>query len=106
MSFSGRVLKVTEKSLFSSLLSTQQSSLPVLFPDTCYRFNSGGDPAAIPDLTYEAYKKTYETFYTPQNARGQVQKIVGVAAGYRINGFIRVGHGVQKGVHRRRQALF
>lgn len=47
----------------------EQGISQLLFPDTCYRFNSGGDPAAIPDLTYEAYKKTYETFYTPQNAR-------------------------------------
>lgn len=41
----------------------------LLFPDNCYRFNSGGDPAVIPDLTYEQYKDTYKRFYHPSNAR-------------------------------------
>ena len=26
-----------------------------LFPDTCYRFVSGGDPVHIPELTYEQF---------------------------------------------------
>lgn len=41
----------------------------LLFPDTCYRFNSGGDPREIPDLTYEQYVQTYRRFYHPSNAR-------------------------------------
>ncbi|MDD6161022.1 MAG: insulinase family protein [Oscillospiraceae bacterium] len=41
----------------------------LLFPDTCYRFNSGGDPAHIPDLSYEQYVDTYRRFYHPSNAR-------------------------------------
>ena len=41
----------------------------LLFPDTCYRFNSGGDPAAIPTLTYEGFKAAYRRFYHPSNAR-------------------------------------
>ena len=40
----------------------------MLFPDSCYGFNSGGDPKAIPSLTYEQYLETYHRFYHPSNA--------------------------------------
>lgn len=43
--------------------------LEMLFPDTCYGFNSGGDPAVIPSLTYETFCETYRRFYHPSNAR-------------------------------------
>lgn len=39
-----------------------------LFPDTTYGLDSGGDPAVIPDLTYEQFKKFHETYYHPSNA--------------------------------------
>lgn len=41
----------------------------LLYPDNCYRFNSGGDPRVIPDLTYEKYKAAYNSYYHPSNAR-------------------------------------
>ena len=41
----------------------------LLFPNTCYGKVSGGDPAAIPTLTFEKYKAFYERFYHPSNAR-------------------------------------
>lgn len=40
-----------------------------LFPDTPYRHDSGGDPKAIPDLTYTQFKRFHETYYHPSNAR-------------------------------------
>lgn len=43
--------------------------LSLLFPDSCYGFNSGGDPTVIPTLTYEQFKETYRRFYHPSNAR-------------------------------------
>ena len=39
-----------------------------IFPDLFFRFNSGGDPAYIPDLTYEQFTETYRRFYSAQNA--------------------------------------
>ena len=39
-----------------------------IFPDLFFRFNSGGDPAYIPDLTYEQFTETYHRFYSAQNA--------------------------------------
>ncbi|MBE6042631.1 MAG: peptidase M16, partial [Clostridiales bacterium] len=40
----------------------------LLFPDTCYGYNSGGDPDAIPDLTYEDFISRYKRFYHPSNS--------------------------------------
>ena len=40
-----------------------------LFPDTCYCHDSGGDPAEIPSLTYEAFIANYRKYYHPSNAR-------------------------------------
>ena len=40
-----------------------------LFPDTIYGKSSGGDPDAIPDLTYEALKGFHARLYHPSNAR-------------------------------------
>jgi Zn-dependent M16 (insulinase) family peptidase len=41
----------------------------VLFPDTSYANDSGGDPRIIPDLTYDEFKRFYESYYHPSNAR-------------------------------------
>lgn len=40
-----------------------------LFPDTAYGFESGGNPRAIPTLTYEAYLDTHARHYNLGNAR-------------------------------------
>ena len=50
-----------------SILFAEISSL--LFPDNCYRFNSGGDPAHIPDLSYEEFIASHKRYYHPSNAR-------------------------------------
>ena len=38
-----------------------------MFPDTAYGFVSGGDPASIPALTYEKYKRVYHRHYSADN---------------------------------------
>ena len=40
----------------------------MLFPDTCYSFESGGDPRCIPDLTYESFLDSHSRHYSPKNA--------------------------------------
>ena len=40
----------------------------MLFPHNCYRFTAGGDPAVIPDLTYENFIDAHRRFYSPSNA--------------------------------------
>ncbi|HEX5277544.1 MAG TPA: insulinase family protein [Fluviicoccus sp.] len=39
-----------------------------VFPTTTYHFNSGGDPASIPDLGYEDLVAFYRKHYHPSNA--------------------------------------
>lgn len=56
----------------------------LLFPESPYRFVSGGDPAAIPDLTYEAFVDSHRKFYAPSNAYVyldgdmDIEKILGI----------------------------
>ncbi len=40
----------------------------LLFPESGYGYNSGGDPSEIPSLTYEKYRETYRLHYHPSNA--------------------------------------
>ena len=46
----------------------EQAMSTMLFPDSCYGYNSGGDPKNIPDLTYESFIERYKRFYHPSNA--------------------------------------
>ncbi len=39
-----------------------------LFPSVTYHYNSGGDPEAIPDLSYEQLQHFYRSHYHPSNA--------------------------------------
>ena len=39
-----------------------------LFPDTVYRFESGGEPDAIPELTYEQFIDFHKKYYHPSNS--------------------------------------
>ena len=45
-----------------------QTLTKYLFPTTTYHHNSGGDPEAITDLTYEQLVSFYRTHYHPSNA--------------------------------------
>ena len=55
-----------------------------LFPDNCYRFESGGHPAHIPELTYEAFAAAHKRLYHPANSyifldgRLDIEKILGI----------------------------
>lgn len=40
-----------------------------LFPDNTYGVDSGGDPDAIPTLTYDKFKEFHSSFYHPSNSR-------------------------------------
>lgn len=58
------------KGAYSSPDSLMVSELDrQLFPDNSYRFSSGGDPVAIPDLTYEKFIDCHQRFYHPSNSR-------------------------------------
>lgn len=42
--------------------------MKALFPDNCYRFESGGYPDAIPQLTQEKFEQFHKTYYSPENS--------------------------------------
>ena len=68
-SYKGVVLNEMKGAMSSVDEVMEQTAAAALFPDTCYGFNSGGDPAEIPELTYEQFVATYKRFYHPDNAR-------------------------------------
>jgi Zn-dependent M16 (insulinase) family peptidase len=45
-----------------------RSLLNALYPATAYRFNSGGDPQSIPDLTHADLRAFHQRHYHPSNA--------------------------------------
>jgi Zn-dependent M16 (insulinase) family peptidase len=57
------------KGAMSSIVSQLWQVLnKYLYPTTTYHHNSGGDPQAIPNLSYEQLKHFYKTHYHPSNA--------------------------------------
>ena len=40
----------------------------LIFPDSCYGFNSGGAPKVIPELTYDKFIAQYKRYYHPSNS--------------------------------------
>ncbi|MDC7227204.1 MAG: insulinase family protein [Spirochaetales bacterium] len=40
-----------------------------MFPESPYKWDSGGEPSAIPSLTYEDFKAWHARFYHPSNCR-------------------------------------
>lgn len=46
----------------------ENEAMKALFPDTPYRFESGGYPDAIPQLTQEAFENFHKTYYSPENS--------------------------------------
>lgn len=58
------------KGVFASPDSQLQSGLyKLMFHDTCYQYESGGAPTAIPDLTYDSFIANHKKYYHPSNAR-------------------------------------
>ena len=67
--FKGVVFNEMKGALSGADRLTEQKMIEMLFPDSPYGYNSGGDPMSIPDLTYEEFKETYRRFYHPSNAK-------------------------------------
>jgi hypothetical protein len=57
------------KGVFSDFAShVERKTIANLFPDVSYRFESGGLPEHITDLTYEQFKAFHALYYHPSNA--------------------------------------
>ena len=48
---------------------SQDELMKMLYKGTTYAKNSGGDPDAIPELTYENFRAAHAKYYHPRNAR-------------------------------------
>jgi presequence protease len=68
LSYKGVVFNEMKGAYSSPEALLYRYSKQTLFPDNTYAFDSGGDPAAIPDLTYQAFKQFHATYYHPANA--------------------------------------
>jgi hypothetical protein len=66
--YKGVVFNEMKGAMSSATSTLWQTLTQYLFPTTTYHYNSGGDPAHIPDLTYDALKTFYKTHYHPSNA--------------------------------------
>ena len=64
---SGVVYNEMQGALASPDAQLQDALERAMFPDTAYGFVSGGDPASIPALTYEKYKRVYRRHYSADN---------------------------------------
>lgn len=67
ISYNGVVYNEMKGDMSSPDSLLNQKISQTLFPDTCYRWNSGGDPAAIPSLSYSKFLSTYKKYYVPSN---------------------------------------
>lgn len=67
-SYKGVVFNEMKGAMASPDALMQKQVLRLLFPDTPYRYVSGGDPAHIPALTYQQFLDSHRRFYAPSNA--------------------------------------
>jgi Zn-dependent M16 (insulinase) family peptidase len=57
------------KGVFSNFAShVERKTVSLLFPDTSYFFESGGEPEHITDLTWERFKQFHAQYYHPSNS--------------------------------------
>lgn len=68
-SFKGVVYNEMKGALSSVEETIETGMSRMLYPNSCYRFISGGDPVHIPDLTYQQFLDAHRKFYHPSNAK-------------------------------------
>lgn len=66
--FKGVVFNEMKGAMSSISSQLWQTLSKYVFPTNTYHFNSGGEPADIPDLSYEQLVEFYKTHYHPSNA--------------------------------------
>ena len=66
--YKGVVFNEMKGAMSSSVSTLWQTITEHLFPTTTYHYNSGGEPADIPDLSYQQLKDFYKVNYHPSNA--------------------------------------
>jgi len=69
LSFKGVVFNEMKGAYSSPDGLLERIALQSLFPDTAYGLDSGGDPAAIPNLTFDQFVDFHRRLYQPGNSR-------------------------------------
>lgn len=68
LEYSGVVYNEMKGALSSPEDLLENKVMAALFPDTAYSCESGGNPAAIPQLTYEKFIDFHKKYYSPANS--------------------------------------
>src|SRR5690554_2125791 len=68
LQYKGVVYNEMKGAMSSATARLWQTMSSYLFPTSTYHFNSGGEPAHIPDLSYEELRHFYQQHYHPSNA--------------------------------------
>ncbi len=69
LTYNGVVFNEMKGAMSSVDEIAERGMMNLLFPDNCYQYNSGGEPSAIPNLTYQQFLDSYKKNYHPTNAR-------------------------------------
>ncbi len=68
LKYNGIVFNEMKGAMSSPMSVVYRKAAAVVLPDTVFAVNSGGDPAVIPDLTYEEFKAFHKKYYHPSNS--------------------------------------
>ena len=68
LTFKGVVFNEMKGAMSSVPAQLWQTLCKYLYPSTTYHYNSGGDPEAITDLSYQQLQNFYRSHYHPSNA--------------------------------------
>ena len=68
LSVTGIVYNEMKGAYSSPLARLHRGAMRKLLPDTIYGRSSGGEPEAIPDLTYDSFRRYHADHYQPGNA--------------------------------------
>lgn len=68
LSYNGVVYSEMKGVYSSADAIAENKVMRALFPDSPYRFESGGYPEAIPQLTQEDFENFHRTYYSPENS--------------------------------------
>ncbi len=68
LKYDGVVYNEMKGSMSSPSRHMEESLMSALHNEVPYHYNSGGDPACIPDLSYEEFKTFHKKHYHPSNA--------------------------------------
>ncbi|UQB43060.1 insulinase family protein [Thiomicrospira microaerophila] len=68
LTYKGVVFNEMKGAMSSPVSTLWQTLTTELYPTSTYHYNSGGEPEAIPDLTYQQLVAFHQTHYHPSNA--------------------------------------